>query len=329
LKARLLFYGTFVSGLALYVLYATSMPGTSYSGPLPAATPALLGADARLRQHVTTLAGQIGVRNVEQTRHLVTAREYITSQLGMLASSPNQVRLEDVGVAGGHAQNVIFEVAGRERARIVLVGAHYDSVDSGPGANDNASGVAAVLELAAAFARSPAEQTLRFVLFANEEPPYFKSPGMGSRIDADNARRRGDNITAMLSLETIGYYSEAPSSQHYPWPVGLLYPSKGNFLGFVGDLGSRSLVRAAIGAFRDVEPFPSEGAALPSTFPGVDWSDHWSFRQAGYPAIMITDTALYRDPNYHEASDTPDKLDYARLARVTRGLEQVIRQLAR
>jgi Zn-dependent M28 family amino/carboxypeptidase len=152
---------------------------------------------------------------------------------------------------------------------------------------------------------------------------------MGSRIDADNARRRGDDITAMLSLETIGYYSDGSSSQHYPWPVGLLYPSKGNFLGFVGDLGSRSLVRAAIGAFRASASFPSEGAALPSTFPGVDWSDHWSFRQAGYPAIMVTDTALYRDPNYHQASDTPDKLDYRSLARVTRGLEYTIRQLAR
>jgi hypothetical protein len=327
LKTRFVFYGCVVAALVIYVLYATSMPGTSYSGPLPAATPALLDLDARLHEHVTTLASRIGVRNVERTRHLIAAREYLASKLTPLVTSSNRLQFEDVGLAGGHAQNVIFEVLGTNRQRIVLVGAHYDSVDSSPGANDNASGVAAVLELAGSFARRPAAQTLRFVLFANEEPPYFKNPGMGSRVDADNARQRGDNIAAMLSLETIGYYSDAPDSQHYPWPVGLLYPSRGNFLGFVGDFGSRSLVRSAIRAFRRTERFPSQGAALPSTFPGVDWSDHWSFRQAGYPAIMITDTALYRDANYHQASDTPEKLDYERLARVTRGLETMIRAL--
>jgi Zn-dependent M28 family amino/carboxypeptidase len=151
---------------------------------------------------------------------------------------------------------------------------------------------------------------------------------MGSRVNADNARKRQEPISAMLSLETIGYYSDTAGSQHYPWPVGLLYPSRGNFLGFVGDLGSRALVRAAIASFRLAEQFPSEGAALPAFIPGVDWSDHWSFRQAGYPAIMITDTAVYRDPNYHRATDTPDHLDYERLARVTRGIEVVIRRLA-
>jgi Zn-dependent M28 family amino/carboxypeptidase len=328
LKSRLVFYGSVVAALVTCVLYATSMPGTSYSGPLPAATPALRGLDVRLREHVAALASRIGVRNVDRPRHLIAAREYIASKLTPLATPSNQLQFEDVGLEGGHAQNVMLQIAGRSHERIVVVGAHYDSVDSGPGANDNASGVAAVLELAGLFASRSAEQTLRFVLFANEEPPYFKNPGMGSRVSADNARKRGDKIAAMLSLETIGYYSDAPDSQHYPWPVGLLYPSQGNFLGFVGDFGSRALVRGAIRAFRSAEQFPSQGAALPSTFPGVDWSDHWSFRQAGYPAIMLTDTALYRDPNYHQASDTPDKLDYERLARVTRGLETVIRELA-
>jgi Zn-dependent M28 family amino/carboxypeptidase len=132
----------------------------------------------------------------------------------------------------------------------------------------------------------------------------------------------------MVALETLGYYTDTPGSQQYPWPIGLLYPSEGNFLAFVGDLGSRTLVRRAIRAFREKAMLPSEGAALPSTFPGVDWSDHWSFRQAGYPAIMVTDTAVYRDPNYHQTSDAPENIDYQALAIVTIGMEAVVRDLA-
>lgn len=150
--------------------------------------------------------------------------------------------------------------------------------------------------------------------FANEEPPFFKNPGMGSEFHARRAEASDEPIVAMLALETMGFYSTAPGSQKYPWPVGLLYPSRGDFLAFVGDLGSRQLVRDAIGTFRRVAKVPSEGAALPATFPGVDWSDHWAFRQYGYPAIMVTDTAVYRDPSYHTRSDTPERLDYERLA---------------
>ena len=314
--------------LVLCVLYATSMPGSSYSGVLPPATPQLRELQARLHEHVAVLAGTIGIRNVDRGKALTRAREYIAARLKPLETASRRVQLEGVGVVGGNAQNVIFEVPGQHAKNIVVVGAHYDSCQDGPGANDNGSGVAAILELAACFASAPADSAVRFVFFANEEPPYFKNPGMGSRVNADNALKRHDPIGAMLSLETIGYYSDAADSQHYPWPVGILYPNRGNFLGFVGDIGSRSLVRSAIASFRIAEQFPSEGAALPSTIPGVDWSDHWSFRQAGYPAIMLTDTAVYRDPNYHKASDTPDHLDYERLARVTRGIEAVVRGLA-
>jgi Zn-dependent M28 family amino/carboxypeptidase len=328
LRSRLAFYGGILTALLVSVLYATVMPGSSYSGPLPTATGRLRDLQKRLREHVTQLAGTIGTRNVDKSKALTAAREYITGQLKPLEAPSRRVELEGVGVVGGNAENVLFEVAGRQAKSVVLVGAHYDSCEGGPGANDNGSGVAAALELAAAFADTPAKSAVRFVFFANEEPPYFKNPGMGSRVNANNARRRQDPISAMLSLETIGYYSDAADSQHYPWPVGLLYPSRGNFLGFVGDLGSRSLLRSAIASFRLAEQFPSEGAALPSFIPGVDWSDHWSFRQAGYPAIMITDTAVYRDPSYHRASDTPAQLDYDRLARVTCGIEAVVRELA-
>ena len=324
----MIFYGSVLSLLLLGVLYATSMPGSSYAGELPPTTPQLRELSIRLREHVTALAGSIGIRTAARPEALTAARDYIAGKLGLLEAAASHTQLEDVGPEGGHAQNVIFELPGKDRSKIVVVGAHYDSTDVGPGANDNGSGVAATLELAASFAHAPAACRVRFVFFANEEPPYFENPGMGSRVNADNARKRGDPISAMLSLETIGYYSDSVYSQHYPWPVGLLYPNRGNFLGFVGDLGSRSLVRRAIAEFRRAEQFPSEGAALPRTFPGVDWSDHWSFWQAGYPAIMLTDTAIYRDPNYHKPTDTPEQLDYERLARVTRGLEVVVRRLS-
>jgi hypothetical protein len=328
LKGRLFFYGSVVLLLAVAIFYATSMPGASFEGELPPSTPELRELSNRLSRHVTVLAGDIGTRTAAHSAQLDAARGYLATQLEPLQTAQRRMQFEDVGAVGEHAQNVSFEVSGKVRPQVVVVGAHYDSIDTGPGANDNGSGVAATLELAVRFARVPANASVRFVFFANEEPPYFKNPGMGSLVNAANAKQRGDAIVAMLSLETIGCYSETPHSQHYPWPIGLLYPNRGNFLGFVGDLGARGLVRSAIASFRAAEPFPSQGAALPSIFPGVDWSDHWAFRQTGYPAIMLTDTALFRDRNYHRSSDTPDQLDYLRLARVTRGIEAVVRQLA-
>jgi Zn-dependent M28 family amino/carboxypeptidase len=327
-RSRLLFYGAAASALIAYVAFATGMPGSSYAGARPEPTPEQRALGARLREHVEKLATGIGARNVERAEKLAAARDYLRSSLKPLETSAAHVELEDLDAAGGGAQNVILDVPGSQPRTIIVVGAHYDTCDESPGANDNASGVAATLELARVFSQRPASSTVRFVLFANEEPPFFKRPGMGSRMNAESARRRADRISAMLALETIGFYSETEGSQRYPWPVGLLYPARGNFVGFVGDLGSRALVRDAIGAFRRSTLFPSEGAALPATFPGIDWSDHWSFRQQGYPAIMITDTALYRDPNYHRLSDTPAHLDYDALARVTTGLEAVVRHLA-
>jgi hypothetical protein len=152
---------------------------------------------------------------------------------------------------------------------------------------------------------------------------------MGSRVHAARARQRGDDIVAMFSLETIGYYSDTPGSQQYPPPFSLLYPDRGNFIGFVGDLSSRALVRSSIRTFRETTPFPSEGLAAPRFVKGVGWSDQWAFWQEGYPGIMITDTAPFRYPHYHEPTDTPDRLDYNRMARVVAGLRRVVEEQAR
>jgi hypothetical protein len=166
------------------------------------------------------------------------------------------------------------------------------------------------------------------VAFVNEEPPFFPFGEMGSRVYARAARARGDDIRAMLSLETIGYYSDEPGSQRYPPFFRWFYPDRGNFIGFVANFSSRALMRNAVAAFRAASDFPVEHVATFGWIPGVDWSDHRSFWQQDYPAIMVTDTALYRYPYYHSAQDTPDKVDYERLARVTEGLRAVVRALA-
>ena len=211
----------------------------------------------------------------------------------------------------------------------VVVGAHYDSVAGCPGANDNATGVVALLELAEAFSGAAPGRTLCFVAFSNEEPSFFQTPEMGSLHYARAARARGERIVAMLSLETIGAYSDTPGSQRYPLPLfGIFYPREANFIAFVGHFRSRVLVRQAVGTFRRYAVFPSEGTAAPAWIAGIGWSDHWAFWQHGYPAIMITDTALFRYPPYHTAEDTLDKIVYKRMARVVSGLRHVVGDLA-
>lgn len=212
-------------------------------------------------------------------------------------------------------------------AAAYVVGAHYDSVAGSPGANDNGSGVAAALELARLARGASRAKALHFVWIVNEEPPFYRGDDMGSRRYLRMAAARGDRIAGMFSLETIGYYSDERGSQHYPPPLGLIYPDTGNFIGFVSNVSSLSLLRAAIGAFRRHARFPSEGVAAPALVPGIDWSDHASFWEGGHDALMITDTAPYRYPHYHMATDTPDRIDYERLARVVTGLHGMLTEL--
>jgi Zn-dependent M28 family amino/carboxypeptidase len=213
---------------------------------------------------------------------------------------------------------------------VIVVGAHYDSAQGTPGANDNASGVAAVLELARLLRDLDSNgKRIRFVLFVNEEPPYFGTEAMGSLNYARTLSERSERVVAMYSLETIGFYSSEPKSQRYPAPFGLMFPDRGDFVAFVGLMGSRALVRKTVGSFRSHTAFPSIGGVAPGSVPGIAWSDHWAFAQEGFPALMITDTALFRYPHYHRPSDTPDKVDGQNLARVVKGIERVIRDLVR
>jgi Zn-dependent M28 family amino/carboxypeptidase len=306
-----LFWLAGLGAAAALLYYMLAMPGRSHAGALaPLDAPGQALAE-RLRKHVMELSKD--ERNVD----LETAARYIEAAFGPKAASHH------------------FESAGRKVRNIeitclqtsyVVVGAHYDTVPGSPGANDNASGIAALIELALLLGDEGLP--IRFVAFANEEPPHFMGPDMGSWSWARRAKERGETVRAMLSLEMLGFYDDAPGSQRYPPPLGFFFPERADFIAFVGDLGARALVRRAIGSFRRNTRFPSEGLAAPAFIPGVSWSDHWSFRDHGFPAIMVTDTAFYRYAHYHRPSDTAEKLDYERLARVTLGLASVLRELA-
>jgi hypothetical protein len=302
------------------------MPGTSHAGPLPPADAALKELAAELRRDVDQLAVEIGERNVlNRPGELVQAAEYIATEFSKVGFD---VRRQEYEVARCTCENLEVEIRGTSQPeQIVIVGAHYDTAIGTAGANDNTTGVAAMLALARRFSKRKTGRTLRFVAFVNEEPPFFQTDKMGSRVYARRCGQQQDKIVAMLSLETIGYYSDAPKSQQYPAPLSLLYPSVGNFIGVVGNVESRHLVRSVVETFRKHEPFPCEGAALPAALPGVGFSDQWSFWQEGYSAVMVTDTAMFRYPYYHDAEDTIDKVDFARTARVVRGLERVIGEL--
>jgi len=302
------------------------MPGRSHSGPLPQITLEQSTLAAELRATIEELAGNIGERNVFKPGKYAAAELFLASELARLGY---RVRRQPYTVMGVLCANLDVEIPGVEHPdEIVIIGAHYDAVRGCPAANDNGSGVAATLALARMFAGTRPARTLRFVFFANEEPPFFWTEDMGSLVYANACEARGENIVAMLTPETIGCYLDEPGSQRYPIPVGLCYPSAGNFIAFVGMHEDAKLIRRVVGAFRRVAAFPSIGAGLPSIVPMVGASDHWSFWRLGYPALMITDTAPFRYVHYHQRTDTPDKIDYDRTARVVEGLRAVVADLA-
>ena len=299
------------------------MPGKIISKAAPL-SPDEVALREELRADVQKLAGEIGERNLWHYAQLNAAADFIEKSFSRAGLYPRRDTYE---VHGQACHNIEVEIPGA-RPEILLIGAHYDSVFGSPGANDNGTGVAATLALARRFAGRRTDHTLRFVAFVNEEPPYFLSDEMGSFVYAGRCKARGDKISAMISLETIGYFSDAPNSQRYPSPgLGIFYPKIGNFIGFVSNVQSRTLLRRVVALFRKHAKIPSEGAALPAFIPGVSWSDQWSFWRNGYPGIMVTDTAPFRYPHYHSSSDTPDKLDYDRFTLVVSGMEKVIEDL--
>ena len=320
----MIFWLALAGATAWFLWYMVKVPGVSYAGALKPPTETERAIAANLRKHVESIASR--EHNFLKLAELELAARYIEAAL---ADTGRAVATQRFRSGPVDVRNIEVEVRGDTRAsEIIVVGAHYDSVLGAPGANDNGSGVAAVIELARLFATEKLARTLRFVAFVNEEPPFHLSDAMGSRHHARRARERGENVVAMFSIETIGWYSDAPGSQRYPFPLGFFYPSTGNFIAFVSNLSSRTLLHETIASFRRHAGIPSEAVAAPAWIPGVDWSDHWSFWKEGYSALMVTDTAPYRYPHYHTSEDTPDKVDYDRVARVVTGLQGMLRDLA-
>lgn len=311
----------FVAGGAIMI----RMPGLSYQGSfLPLSVEEIKIRD-QLKKDVYYLAESIGERNVWKKGTLGPAANYIIQEL---KNADLEVREQTYQVEGVLSKNIIGVKKGqRDPEDILVVGAHYDTVPGSPGADDNASGIAGLLELVRLLKNKNISRTIHFIAFVNEESPFFFSKKMGSWQYVQQAYRDKKNITAMLSIESIGYYSEEKGTQSYPFPFGFFYPSQGNFIGFVGNLSSRRLVHKSISSFRKNTEFPSEGISAPSWVPGIGWSDQWSFWRHGYPAVMITATAPFRNPHYHTARDVPNTLDYDRMARVVLGLSHVLVEL--
>jgi hypothetical protein len=278
-----------------------------------------------LKGHVMALADEIGPRDVFVPDKLNAAAAYIRR---FWEKAGYEVRAQTFRVQDIACHNLAAEIPGKSRPdEIVVVGAHYDTVSWSPGANDNGSAVAALLELSRLFSTKSTSRTVRFVAFTNEEPPFFKTRSMGSLVYAKECREKKENIAAMVCLETIGYYRDERKTQKYPFPLSFFYPDKGNFIAVVGNLRSKPLVKSFARSFMEESDFPVECAATFGFITGIDWSDHWSFWRCGYPAIMITDTALFRYPYYHSSQDTPDKIDYRSLARVTCGVYRALNRI--
>lgn len=285
--------------------------------------------EANLRLHVDRLAGLIGPRNFAQPKSIDATLGYLRSQwqtIGYLVAE------ETYDAIGDEATNLIVETPGGKKPdEIVLLGAHYDTCGETPGADDNASAVAVMLEVSRLLSRHIGKRTARYVAFACEEPPYFNCDSMGSQHNAREARRRGDKIVAMLCLEMVGYFRDEPGSQQLPetlprW-LHPFFPKRGNFLTAVGNLRSWRLLWPFRRGFRRATQLPLFSIALPEKIHEIRLSDNSSYWDQGYPALMLTDTSFLRNPHYHALTDTPDTLDYQHMTDVALGVAGAMKRL--
>jgi Zn-dependent M28 family amino/carboxypeptidase len=281
-----------------------------------------------LRTVVTKLSREIGIRSYQDYGRLEMTIQYITAEL---SSFGYQVTTQSFKFAGHTYQNIIAELTGTVLpGQVLVVGAHYDTVRTTPGADDNASGVAGLLGLAKLFANRPLQKTVRFVAFPLEEPPAYRSKNMGSYHYAASLKKASAQVEGMICLEMIGFFSDRQGSQHYPIPfMNLAFPKAGNYIAMVGNRKSRKFTMLMAEGFRKATDLPLVTLNAPAFVLGIDFSDHWSFGKFGYPAFMVTDTAFYRNLNYHSPSDLPDTLDYDRMTQVVDGLKSAIEEWGR
>jgi len=303
-----------------------NMPGESFKGQPGPFTSDEVSLRSALAEHIEALSSTIGIRHHNQGASLSAAASYIHSSFESLGFKP---RLQQFEFAGVPMHNIEVIIPGSKRAsKYVVIGAHYDTVPTTPGADDNASGVAALLELARRLKATRPDCTICLVAYANEENNGGTPEGMGSYAHARGLKEQGIDVVGMISLEMLGYFDESEGSQKYPFPFNLFYPTKGNFIGFVGNTKSADFVRFCLRQFRLAASVPSEGAAAPERFSDIARSDHWSYWQHGYPALMLTDTSNFRNPYVHTMHDTTDSLNFDSMTRVVKGIEAVILKLA-
>ncbi|HCZ11886.1 MAG TPA: aminopeptidase [Nitrospiraceae bacterium] len=279
---------------------------------------------ANLIETVKRLAHDIGERSYRDTDKLNKAADYIEKKF---RSYGCEVRKQPFGYLGNTYYNVSCEIkgAGNPQDGILVIGAHYDTVTGTPGADDNASGIAGLLELARLAVTKSFQRTVRFVAFSLEEPPTFMTKHMGSYVYAKSLKQEGIKVCGMISLEMLGYYSDRKNSQYYPFPIfKWFYPDKGNFITFVGNIRSMSFTKKVKRYFQESSSLPAESFNGISLIPGVNFSDHWGFWEFGYSAFMITDTAFYRNPHYHAPGDTFETLDYERMTEFVIGLYKAL-----
>lgn len=282
---------------------------------------------SNLIETVGFLSGRIGQRSYLDRENLNMTADYVE---GIFRSFGCPARRQPFSYDGNTYYNIVVEMKGTEDTGedILVIGAHYDTATGTPGADDNASGVAGLLELVRLSVSRPPRKTVRFVAFTLEEPPTFMTRNMGSYVYAKCLRDEGVNVFGMISLEMLGYYCDVKGSQYYPSSFfKLFYPEEGNFISFVGNLSSRSFTNKVKDSFRSVSLFPVRCLHGISIIPGVGFSDHRSFWKFGYSAFMITDTAFYRNPNYHSPGDTAETLDYKRMAELIKGLHKAVVKL--
>lgn len=277
----------------------------------------------RLEEHVRMLSETFVPRDYSHVENLGRVADYLQEQLSSTCETVHSQPFE----AGGRTYRNVCALLGPLDAPRIVVGAHYDAAGPYPGADDNASGVAGLLELARTL-EPPSEVAVELVGYCLEEPPFFFTKQMGSYVHAASLREEGVDLRVMIALEMIGYFSDEPRSQRFPLPLfRLMYPERGTFIAVVGKLFQRRLVKKIRDGMRSGSDLPVHSLNAPRIVPGVALSDHLSYWRNGFPAVMLTDTAMYRNPNYHRASDTPGTLDYERMAMVVDGVRNAVHAL--
>ncbi len=282
-----------------------------------------------LRAHVTAIATRFHSRNYEHPQVLSDAALYVEHQFAQMGLQAERQTYTLAHVAPSQPFHNLVVRLGPDTSEVMVIGAHYDVAGDHPGADDNASGVAGLLELARLLKDLPLTQRLELVVYTNEEPPFFRSADMGSAVHAKALQAAGKKVSLMLALECIGYFSDAPGSQTFPLPgLGWLYPHAGHFIALVGYFKDSEITRQIKQSMATATPLAVHSINAPEFVHGIDFSDHLNYAAYGAPALMVTDTAFFRNFNYHTEGDTPERLDYARMAMVVGGVEAVVRKFA-